>query len=118
MEKVKNIDVIIVDNNPSFSSGLPPFFKSKNLSADIYTNPEDFLDNLYKYSKNTMIIIDSDYGLKYDMNGFDLAKILDELGYIKLYIMSGKNFDQADVPPYLTAVHKDINSFMNLLKTI
>ncbi|GHU12785.1 hypothetical protein FACS189449_07100 [Alphaproteobacteria bacterium] len=111
--KTENVSIVIIDNDKSMESTLPTFFKDNGLSVDMYANPRDFLDNLPRYSKDTIIVTDHDLGC--DINGFDVAKKAYKLGYAKLYMMSGDMFDKSDVPSYLTLLFKNIDSFEKLL---
>jgi hypothetical protein len=85
----------------------------RGLITDTYTNPDDFLNNLSKYLKDTKII--TDYKLNNLFNGFDLAEKLHGLGYTKLYVMSGKDFDKQSVPPYVTVILKDIENLERIV---
>ncbi|MDR3274780.1 MAG: hypothetical protein LBS81_02130 [Endomicrobium sp.] len=69
---------------------------------DTYTNPNDFLNSLNKYSKDTKVI--TDYKLKCDIDELDLLKKLYELRYTKLYLMSGRAFAQDDIPYYVNVI--------------
>jgi FixJ family two-component response regulator len=112
--ETENVAIVIIDNDKSIIHALPTFFKDNGLAVDVYTDPRDFLDNLHLYSKDIVIVTDHDLGC--DIGGFDLAKKAHELGYTKLYMMSGDMFDKSDVPSYLTLLFKDTNSFEKLLK--
>jgi len=71
------------------------------------------LEKIASYSKNTKICVDHDLGC--DLDGFALAQKLHALGYKKLYMFSGRDFEACDVPDYLTVLSKiDIDKIKNL----
>ncbi|GHU20860.1 hypothetical protein FACS189472_12920 [Alphaproteobacteria bacterium] len=80
---------------------------------DTYTSAKDFLSNLDKYHKDTRIV--TDYELKDGMNGFALAKLLYEKGYVNLYLLSGRSFRESEAPPYLTVIFKRSEDFTEKL---
>jgi FixJ family two-component response regulator len=77
----------------------------RGLKADAYNSAANFLNNLYKYSKDTKII--TDHELKQGGNGFDLLKKLHEQGYSKLYLLSGRSFEKQEIPSYITVLLKN-----------
>jgi hypothetical protein len=44
--------------------------------------------------------------LKAQLDGIELAKQLNEAGYTKLYLLSGKTFEDGEVPDYMTVLLK------------
>lgn len=85
-----------------------------DLNVEHYTNPEHFLNNAAKYSKDTKICLDKNFAGG-SMDGVQLAKELHNQGFTKLYIVSGENSEEGALPDYLKAVPKiDIGSVRNL----
>ncbi|GHU14406.1 hypothetical protein FACS189449_11050 [Alphaproteobacteria bacterium] len=111
--KNKDVNIVFIDNDEFFVNALPIFWEENGLTADMYTNLLDFLDNLNKYSKDTKII--TDYELADGMNGLVLANQLHEKGYTKLYLLSGKQFKENEIPSYLTVIFKGDADFLEKL---
>lgn len=101
---VKQADIVIVDDDQSFIRNLIMFAFSEQ-NVDEYYDPQKFLDNLDKYSKNTKICLDNNFG--HGMRGIDVAKCLHDQGFTQIYMLSGENFNRAEVPSYLTLIMKD-----------
>jgi len=76
--------------------------------------PESFLNNLSKYDKDTIMLIDHEFkGSK--LNGFDVAKQLHEQGFTRLYLFSGRDFEKDMIPDYLSVILKtDIDALSKL----
>ncbi|MDR1236595.1 MAG: PAS domain-containing sensor histidine kinase [Holosporaceae bacterium] len=98
-------DVVIVDDDFDFSETLADFLRSGGISADVYNCPCTFKTKLFKYCMDTKILMDNDFS-NCDMTGVELAEQLHRLGYSKLYILSGKNFDPKEISPYLKVLMK------------
>jgi hypothetical protein len=99
----KQVDVIIVDDKPQFMKLLiRHYLKGKTVA--FYSDPHQFLAECKGFAKTTPICLDDDLGLT-DFNGRDLAKQLHAMGFLKLYLISGRQFDE--LPPYLTAMDKN-----------
>ncbi|GHT96162.1 hypothetical protein FACS1894122_14270 [Alphaproteobacteria bacterium] len=111
-EQLKNVDLVVIDNDASFWEALA-ILKKDELLMDTYTSAKDFLSNLDKYHKDTRIV--TDYELKDGMNGFALAKLLYEKGYVNLYLLSGRSFRESEAPPYLTVIFKGSEDFTEKL---
>ncbi|MDR2724038.1 MAG: HAMP domain-containing histidine kinase [Holosporaceae bacterium] len=95
---------VLIDDCESFTDVLRTVMEEREFTTDVYNDATVFLRVLHKYSKDTNIV--ADYDLKQKINGFDLLKKAYELGYQKLFILSGKNFEEADIPSYITIKHK------------
>jgi FixJ family two-component response regulator len=104
--------MVFIDDDDTFLSALKILLEYRGLFVDTYTDPNDFLNSLNKYAKDTKVI--TDYELKCDIDGLDLLKKLYELGYTKLYLMSGRSFTQDNIPHYVNVMLKDINNIENL----
>lgn len=78
--------------------------QTPTLVIDTYYSPKRFLDSLAQYAQGVKICLDNDF--RDATNGMELAKKLHELGYSKLYMLSGTDFAAAEVPDYLTVILK------------
>jgi ActR/RegA family two-component response regulator len=114
-EKMKTIDFVFIDDNKPFANALCVSSKERGLKADAYNNADDFLNNLHKYPKDTKIVVD--YDLKQKENGLDLLEKLHEAEYSKLYLMSGKNFEQ-EIPFHITVFLKNAQNIEELLASV
>lgn len=103
----KKVDMVLVDDNIAWAESLINNHY-KNLKVDKYAEPVEFLENIVQYPLDTKIILDmyyDDIGT-YNINGFDIAKKLHELGYNKLYMAAGEQI-KGLIPDYLTVIYKD-----------
>jgi hypothetical protein len=109
--ETEKIYAVIVDDNQTFVRALQVGgFGDKNTEA--YYNPEHFLNNVVKYSKDTRIFLDNNYNCS-DLTGLVIAKKLHGLGYTRLYILSGEAYLEA--PPYVTVIAKGtVTNFRDL----
>lgn len=72
--------------------------KTKNKNADKYCNPDNFLKNVHKYDKDTIMLMDQ--------------------GFTRLYLFSGREFEKSEIPNYLTVIMKtDIDGLMGLIES-
>jgi FixJ family two-component response regulator len=110
---MRNIDIVFLDDDETFVSTLQFVFEKRGVLVDTYTKLDDFLNNLDEYSKDTKIV--TDYDIKSEINGLDLVQKLHKLGYTKLYIMSGRNFEEQEIPPYFTVLLKGIDGIDKIL---
>lgn len=98
--------IVVIDDDAMFLKVLTYKFLVKDYAVEGFHNPHHFLSRLAEFPKTTRICFDYDFNVP-SFNGLDLAKVLHEQGYTKLYLLSGMNFKQADMPPYLTLIPKD-----------
>ncbi len=113
---LKKIDVVLIDDEEMLVDGLSTLlFERTGKVVDKYYNPEEFLTNLAQYAKDTKIFMDNDF--KSNITGIELAKQLHEQGYTNLYLFSGKDFNNGEIPSYLTLISKtdtdNLFSFVN-----
>ncbi len=101
---LKIVDLVFVDDNQSFSQTVIDFIFDENI-VDYYSDPRKFLANLGKYPKDTRIYLDNNYTMV-DTLGIEIAKDLHELGFTRLYLLSGDVFKPGDVPNYVKAILK------------
>ncbi|MEI8055091.1 MAG: hypothetical protein WCH10_03720 [bacterium] len=103
------VNVVFISDYEAFEIILG-YFRSKT-TAEMYNDPETFLESLSQYDKDTKICIDN--SLKTKIGSFELAERLYNAGYAKLYLLSGWDFKNGggprDVPHYLTTLFKGIN---------
>ncbi|MBP9742751.1 MAG: HD domain-containing protein [Burkholderiales bacterium] len=107
----KQVDLVVIDDNTFLTDTLrSTIFKNKNV--DIYNDLQVFIPHMKQYAKETKFLIDNNYdnykGELRDIRtfsaGFDLAKILYELGFTNLYLFSGDTFK--NIPDYLRVINK------------
>jgi PAS domain-containing protein/nitrogen-specific signal transduction histidine kinase len=110
--ELKKVDIVVVEDNKTFSNSLVAFvFDDK--TVDQYFKPEDFLKNIHTYPKDTKIYLDNNYDNS-SLKGINIAKELHEQGYERLYLLSGEVFRKEELPSYLTILEKtDIDSIEN-----
>lgn len=101
----KNVDLVLVDDDKLFSHSLVNFLL-KDKKVDYFEDPNEFKKSLSKYSKDTLIYLDNTY-VEADIKGVDIAKALHELGYTRLYLLSGYEFKLGELPEYLITIRKD-----------
>lgn len=103
-ENFKKVDLVIIDDDQLFADSLANFFKDKFAGVEAYYDPNRFLKNLSQYAKDTKICMDNHF--QNHISGIELAKQLNEAGYTKLYLLSGKTFEKREIPNYLTVLLK------------
>lgn len=108
----ENFDLLLVDDSQELCDILSYLYLSKGKKLKICNNPYDMFNVLEECDKKIEICLDYDLGLP--INGVDLAKVLWEKGYKKLYLATGYNLRQDDdFPPYLTVL-EDKMALLNL----
>lgn len=105
-ETVKNVDAIIVDDDQNFVAALTIFAFGEDQKVDHYTDPRNFLKNVSQYAKDVKILLDNNFATG-GMQGMEVAKILHDQGYTRLYMISGEIFNKDQIPGYLTVIGKD-----------
>ncbi|MDO8954470.1 MAG: PAS domain-containing sensor histidine kinase [Gammaproteobacteria bacterium] len=100
---LKKVDLIVVDDNKLFSSSIKLYLHPA--LVDCYQDPHDFLQHIDEYPKNVKIFLDNDFNLS-DIDGLKLAEILHGKGYTSLYLISGTDFHENELPHYLTSISK------------
>lgn len=101
-----HVEIVAIDDDYTFLKLLTYHFLSKDRTIEGFYNPHHFLSRLEEFPKDTKICFDYDFKIP-DLDGLTLAKKLHEAGYTKLYMLSGMNFKQSDMPTYLTLIPKD-----------
>jgi signal transduction histidine kinase len=101
----KKFDAIVVDDDQNFAAMLiMTVFDGQEVAH--YTDPRNFLKNVSKYPKDIKIFLDNNFATG-GMRGMDIAAELHQLGYTRLYMLSGEIFDEEDIPEYLIVIGKD-----------
>ena len=101
---VNRVDIVLVDDDESLLDNMVNYIFQDKV-VDQYLKPEDLLQNLHRYSKDTKIYLDNSYNNS-GLNGISVAEALDEKGFNRLYLLSGNEFKKEELPPYLTAILK------------
>lgn len=111
----KKVDIVIIDDNELLVDSFASLLESKNKIVDKYYNPHDFLKNLAKYAKDTIICMDNDFHSS--ISGVELATQLHVAGYEKLYLLTGTDFNQTQIPKYLKIILKtDMDAVKKLVE--
>lgn len=101
----KKVDIVLLEDDEGFANALAKFVFDDKF-VDQYFKPEDLLQNIDKYAKDTRFYLDNNYDNSY-LKGIDVAKQLHEQGYERLYILTGEVFeDKTELPAYLTVLDK------------
>ncbi len=98
----EKVDLVVVDDQECFTMALEMIFKEKGRAAKIFRHPEELLAALPTLPKEVKICTDYDFGAK--MTGIDLAAVLYQQGYTHLYLATGHELSQENVPAYVTVV--------------
>lgn len=110
-EEQEKLYAVIVDDNPSFVRALQ-FGGFGDRVTEAYRSPEELFKNIDKYSKDTRIFVDNNFVCS-DLKGVDVVEKLHDMGYTRLYILSGEPY--LKVPPYVTLIEKGTSDFERFL---
>ena len=100
------VDAVWLDDEPSFTSSHEKVFIRKNKKVDIYRTPQELKDNLHLYPKETPVFLDNNFAPPFqDYHGTQIAKELHDMGFSKLFLITGEDLDQDDYP-YLKIIKK------------
>lgn len=105
VSELKKIDLVLVDDDRVLVDSLASFYRNQSLMVDVYYSPKSFLEHVCQYAKDTKICVDNDFGSN-QMTGIELAEQLNEAGYTRLYMFTGKDFARDETPGYLTVLLK------------
>jgi len=92
-------------DDEDFANNLMAFM-FMNKQVDYFKEPEEFRKRLENYPKNITIIIDNNFSTSHE-KGINIMKELHELGFTKLYLLSGEHFNPGDLPDYFVTIRKD-----------
>ncbi len=107
METSKNrtVDIVIIEDDEIFAKSLVMYLNERSITTDIYKSPKSFLNHLSEYSKKTKICTDNKFA-KGSITGIDLVKKLHKDGYKNLFLLSGKEFAENEIPDFLNVIMK------------
>ncbi len=74
----EKVSLNIVDDSEMMCNTVVKVAKTKNKNADKYCNPDNFLKNVHKYDKDTIMLMDQ--------------------GFTRLYLFSGREFEKSEIP--------------------
>ena len=97
------VNLVFVDDDQTLLNTYVMFAGHKK--ADTYHYPQHFLDRLSQYPLNTTILLDQHY-VNDDRQGIEIARHLHEMGYTRLYLLSGGNLPEVQIPDYLPLILK------------
>jgi hypothetical protein len=110
---LKKVDAIFVDDDRGILNGFTFFSHGKEV--DTYHDPQQFLDNVPSYDRQTNIILDYHFD-GFHLEGVQIAERLHSLGFKRLYLLSGISTAELKVPHYLTLIFKtDLDKVSSIL---
>lgn len=98
------VDLVLIDDSKMFTDAMSLLLGYNDRIIETYNDPQKFLNDLDKYDKNTKICTDHD--LHSHINGIELSKYLHTAGFKNLYLLSGWDFTNDEIPAYLTVISK------------
>ena len=110
---LKDIQIVLLDDNLVFADAFKFRFMRKKIGH--FAEPQEFIAVSHHYSKDTIICIDNDFGIAAPLNGIQVAKRLHELGFTRLFLVSGTYFSEDILPSYLTFIEKINLEYFSLL---
>ena len=100
-------DLVLLEDNKEFSEVVAYLYESKGKKINVYHTPYELLNALPSYSKDTKIC--TDFDLSCLVTGIDIANTLYQKGYHNLYLATGFQFKQNDLPPYITVLNNKMD---------
>lgn len=114
IENPAPVNLVFVDDDEEMLHTYVIFSGGKK--ADTYQYIQHFLDKLAQYPLNTTILLDQHYAND-DRQGVDIAQHLHEMGYTRLYLLTGGNLQDVDIPTYLTLILKgDLETLSSVIR--
>lgn len=110
------VDAVLLDDDEVLLRSLTKFAFAKK-TVDTYTDPDEFLLRVAEYHKDTLFCIDNNLGFG-KINGIKLATKLYDMGYTRLYLLSGTDFTPGQLPEYLNVVLKGDMTAITKLKNL
>lgn len=101
---LKQVDGIWLDDDAGFTLVHEHGLLKAGKKVDIYRSPKALMDAIHIYPKNISILLDNNFDST-NIHGTDVAKDLHELGFAKLFLVSGDRLKPNDYP-YLTILGK------------
>ncbi len=112
----KKVDFIMLDDDKMLLDQLVDFALAE-FKVDKFYDPIEFMSRISEYAKDNKIVLDNNYDKHYGIGGVSLAQQLHDMGYTKLYLLSGAFFAKDKLPEYITPIIKNIDG-INSLKFI
>jgi len=119
-KSTKKAKVVILEDDSTLADGLQGILVKGGKPADVYINGASLLENFAQYSKDTKFCLDYKVG---SITGLEVAKVLHEAGYKKLYLLTGYDEDMlremVDVPSYIIKIlsKTDIDGVIEVLSS-
>lgn len=106
---LKTVNAIWVDDDPMVTDLQCQLLFP--LIIDVYRTPAELMGNIEPnciYSKDTPVFLDYNFDNAFNITGVDVAKKLFELGFTKLRLLSGQDFEASgvEIPDYLMVLPK------------
>lgn len=106
---LKTVNAIWVDDDPMVTDLQCQLLHP--LIIDVYRTPAELMSHIEPiciYSKNTPVFLDYNFDNAPNTTGVDVAKKLHELGFTKLRLLSGQDFEATgvEIPDYLMILPK------------
>ena len=103
------VDAILVDDDLEFVENVLCYSFDDSDVIVHFASPEELKKNLAKfpekYLKDTRICLDNHFDTS-EVKGIHLAKELHDMGYTRLYLVSGDTFRVGELPGYLVVIGK------------
>lgn len=101
---LKEVDGIWLDDDVGFTLLHEHGLLIAGKKVDMYRSPKALMDNIHIYPKHISILLDNNFEAS-SIHGTHVAKDLHELGFTKLFLVSGDKLNPNDYP-YLTILSK------------
>lgn len=104
-DNLNPIDIVFIDRDQGLLDCFK-FYYGETRNIETYQDPRHFLDALPRYAKGTKMV----FGYLFSqsgINGLELAVLLHDQGFTRLYLHTGMIFPASQhFPDYLTVVVK------------
>lgn len=101
---LKEVDGIWLDDDAGFTWTHEQDLMMSGKRVDIYRHPKALMDNIHIYPKHIPILLDNNFEAS-SIHGTNVAEDLHELGFTKLFLVSGDSLNPSNYP-YLTILSK------------
>lgn len=101
---VTETDLVLLEDNRDFAQTVEYLyrFQGEGSRLAVYQTPYELFYYLPYYSKDTPICLD--YQLGCPASGLDIAQVLHDRGYRKLYLATGFSMNQQELPDYIQLI--------------
>lgn len=100
----RDVDIVFVDDDEILLSSYE-FAFSRSKKVTCFQDPRLFMDTVCDFARETKIILDYQLG-SYPLNGMQIAGHLHDLGFSRLFLLTGMQLTEQDMPDYLTFLSK------------